>query len=160
MSSRDIDSTSENVLHDWAADHRDESQEELAIRRARKQRSCPRSRRTTASRLGARRRRADPVANASVETEGQGDTEELDAAEDVPVGRDRQARRQYVRALLARAHASHIPDGYAVLGVDDRKLISCDDRQSLNLLQKFNFDGFRLNLCKGNGKVKCNFILF
>jgi 6,7-dimethyl-8-ribityllumazine synthase len=111
MSSRDIDSTSENVLHDWASEEaaeepvRDEPEPEAA------EDGAP-AWGTTAP---------EPVASA-VETEPaeveEAEVEDVDADEGPPEPTEAELDETPMHVELSQEHAAgdlHIPDGYAVL---------------------------------------------
>lgn len=106
MSSRDIDTTSENVLHDWARDASpEEEQEQLEV----------------ASEPEAAEAPAWGAAAAPVETETEGAPEAVEAQEveqeEADVG-DAELDETPMHVELSHEHAAgdlHIPDGYAVL---------------------------------------------
>jgi 6,7-dimethyl-8-ribityllumazine synthase len=111
MSSRDIDSTSENVLHDWASEEaaeepvRDELEAEVADDGA------PAWGTTV----------PEPVASA-VETERddveEAGVEEVDVEEDASAPEEGELDETPMHVELSQEHAAgdlHIPDGYAVL---------------------------------------------
>jgi 6,7-dimethyl-8-ribityllumazine synthase len=107
MSSRDIDSTSENVLHDWANDEQEESPElEVAD--------------DDAPAWGAAAVTAAPEeqVGTAVETEPEEQVEEDEAAEEVPETEQGELDETPMHVELSHEHAAgdlHIPDGYAVL---------------------------------------------
>jgi len=126
MSSRDIDSTSENVLHDWASDEQEspeesDQQDELAVDSSEDESLA----------WGAAGATAEPEAATVVETETQTETEtdgdavEPDIAEPEPGDAEPAADAAGVeidetpmQVELSHEHAAgdlHIPDGYAVL---------------------------------------------
>jgi 6,7-dimethyl-8-ribityllumazine synthase len=136
MSSRDIDSTSENVLHDWARDEAAEheaeheaeaaSQEGLEAERGELEDEAPEDDApawgTAAS--AAEPEELEPVAIA-VETETETETEadevaseeELAFVEELDEG-DLEIDETPMHVELSHEHAAgdlHIPDGYAVL---------------------------------------------
>jgi 6,7-dimethyl-8-ribityllumazine synthase len=111
MSSRDIDSTSENVLHDWASEEaaeepvRDEPEPEAAD--------------DGAPAWGPTA--PEPVASA-VETEPaeveEAEVEDVDADEGPPEPTEAELDETPMHVELSQEHAAgdlHIPDGYAVL---------------------------------------------
>jgi 6,7-dimethyl-8-ribityllumazine synthase len=105
MSSRDIDSTSENVLHDWANDEQEESPElEVAG--------------DDAPAWGAAAAPAAPeeqVATA-VETEPEEHVEEGETVEEGPEPEEAELDETPMHVELSHEHAAgdlHIPDGYA-----------------------------------------------
>jgi 6,7-dimethyl-8-ribityllumazine synthase len=113
MSSRDIDSTSENVLHDWAREEQvpeeEPVQDELAEDEEAEAEASPA--------WGAAPPEPEPVASA-VETE----VEEIDEIEDVEEvsaeGEELELDETPMQVELSQEHAAgdlHIPDGYAVL---------------------------------------------
>jgi 6,7-dimethyl-8-ribityllumazine synthase len=123
MSSRDIDTTSENVLHDWARDEshdaeRDESgeQEELvAGSEVSSEDEAPAWGTATSSAESTE----DVVASAEPEPETTAD-ESLDVVEDEPVEDvgEVELDETPMQVELSHEHAAgdlHIPDGYAVL---------------------------------------------
>jgi 6,7-dimethyl-8-ribityllumazine synthase len=114
MSNRDIDSTSENVLHDWAQEEAsDEAQEELEA--AADEDGSPAWGVTSTAAEDD-----EPVAASVVETEPEEETEASDTDEQVepeePAEGDVDETPMHVE--LSHEHAAgdlHIPDGYAVL---------------------------------------------
>ena len=137
MSSRDIDSTSENVLHDWARDQPDDASaepEELDTAATEPEDdSAPAWGTATSSSEPAHERAATPV---ETETETEPEVEEDDEldVEDEPEVHAGESDEQEVAAELdegeiaidetpisvelSHEHAAgdlHIPDGYAVL---------------------------------------------
>ena len=133
MSSRDIDSTSENVLHDWAeeeVEHEAEqeaeadSQEELEVERAEPEDDAPEE---DAHAWGTAASAAEPeelatavAVETATETESDDDVaavEEPDFAEELDEG-DLEIDETPMHVELSHEHAAgdlHIPDGYAVL---------------------------------------------
>jgi 6,7-dimethyl-8-ribityllumazine synthase len=114
MTSRDIDSTSENVLHDWAAEEAAvEAPDELELEAADGE-DTP----AWGTAADAGERAAEPAAaDATVETEVD-ELEELDAVEDVPEPEEAALEEAPMHVELSHEHAAgdlHIPDGYAVL---------------------------------------------
>ncbi|HEX4745748.1 MAG TPA: 6,7-dimethyl-8-ribityllumazine synthase [Gaiellaceae bacterium] len=112
MSSRDIDSTSENVLHDWGAEEvSEETPGELEPEADELEPDADDS--TPAWGTAA----AEPVAEVAVETEVD-ELEELDLVEDVPEPEEAELDETPMQVELSHEHAAgdlHIPDGYAVL---------------------------------------------
>ena len=133
MSSRDIDSTSENVLHDWAeeeVEHEAEqepeadNQEELEVERAEPEDDAPEE---DAHAWGTAASAAEPeelatavAVETATETESDDDVaavEEPDFAEELDEG-DLEIDETPMHVELSHEHAAgdlHIPDGYAVL---------------------------------------------
>jgi len=133
MSSRDIDSTSENVLHDWAeeeVEHEAEqepeadNQEELEVERAEPEDDAPEE---DAHAWGTAVSAAEPeelatavAVETATETESDDDVaavEEPDFAEELDEG-DLEIDETPMHVELSHEHAAgdlHIPDGYAVL---------------------------------------------
>ena len=120
MSSRDIDSTSENVLHDWA--RADDEPEEV--------RDAPEpAEEDDAPAWGAASVPAEPedAVTTPVETEPDqgatgsdplGQAPERDVGEDVPELEESEIDESPMLVELSQEHAAgdlHIPDGYAVL---------------------------------------------
>jgi 6,7-dimethyl-8-ribityllumazine synthase len=111
MSSRDIDSTSENVLHDWAS-------EEAAEEPVRDEPE-PESAEDGAPAWGMTA--PEPVASA-VEVEPdeleEAEIEEVDVDEEAPEPEEGELDETPMHVELSQEHAAgdlHIPDGYAVL---------------------------------------------
>ena len=116
MSSRDIDSTSENVLHDWARedggrrDAHDEQAAEPAVPVEPEQDASP------AWGAAADADADEPVATA-VETE-PAKPEPVEPGEDEPELEEGEIDETPMQVELSQEHAAgdlHIPDGYAVL---------------------------------------------
>ena len=133
MSSRDIDSTSENVLHDWAqeeveheAEHAAEadSQEELEVERAEPEDDAPED---DAPAWGTAASAAEPEELATavaVETATETESDDEVAADEEPAFAeeldegDLEIDETPMHVELSQEHAAgdlHIPDGYAVL---------------------------------------------
>jgi 6,7-dimethyl-8-ribityllumazine synthase len=120
MSSHDIDSTSENVLHDWAReDDPSDSQEALEVAAIAPDEPLEDS----APAWGTATAGSDePVAESAVETEHQEleEVEELEPseAEEAPEPGESELDELPMQVELSHEHAAgdlHIPDGYAVL---------------------------------------------
>ena len=133
MSSRDIDSTSENVLHDWAQEEVEhaaeqeaeaDSQEELEVERAEPEDDAPEE---DAHAWGTAASAAEPeelatavAVETATETESDDEVaavEEPDFAEELDEG-DLEIDETPMHVELSHEHAAgdlHIPDGYAVL---------------------------------------------
>ena len=133
MSSRDIDSTSENVLHDWAQEEVEhaaeqeaeaDSQEELEVERAEPEDSAPEE---DAHAWGTAASAAEPeelatavAVETATETESDDEVaavEEPAFAEELDEG-DLEIDETPMHVELSHEHAAgdlHIPDGYAVL---------------------------------------------
>jgi len=119
MSSRDIDSTSENVLHDWAREAHDDGQvepePEVEIEPAEHDED------EAAPAWGAASAPAEheeAVAATTVETEPEETLEPAEADEDVPELEEGEIDETPMHVELSHEHAAgdlHIPDGYAVL---------------------------------------------
>jgi len=131
MSSRDIDSTSENVLHDWARDEADhdveaESHEELEMEHAGLEEDAPEDDAPawgTAASVAEPDEPEQPAALAvetAIETEADDEVavdEEPAVAEELDEG-DLEIDETPMHVELSHEHAAgdlHIPDGYAVL---------------------------------------------
>jgi 6,7-dimethyl-8-ribityllumazine synthase len=125
MSSRDIDSTSENVLHDWARDAEhdggqveSEVDSEVEIDAAE---PAEHDEDVAAPAWGAASAPAEheeAVATTTVETEAEEALEAAEADEDVPELEDGEIDETPMHVELSQEHAAgdlHIPDGYAVL---------------------------------------------
>ena len=133
MSSRDIDSTSENVLHDWAqeeVEHEAEqeaeadSQEELEMERAEPEDDAPEE---DAHAWGTAASAAEPEELATavaVETATETESDDEVAADEEPAFAeeldegDLEIDETPMHVELSHEHAAgdlHIPDGYAVL---------------------------------------------
>jgi 6,7-dimethyl-8-ribityllumazine synthase len=122
MSSRDIDSTSENVLHDWAGDDKSaDEQEALDVEASESDDDTSSPAWGTASAVvepGEVEDAEDAMVATAVETEVE---EELESAEldDEPADEDDVAIDETpMHVELSHEHAAgdlHIPDGYAVL---------------------------------------------
>ena len=124
MSSRDIDSTSENVLHDWARDaERDDGQVEPERRgRGSRQPSRPSTTTTWPPRPGEPRvrrpRTRTLLPRPTVETEPEEALEPTEVDEDVPELDEGEIDETPMHVELSHEHAAgdlQIPDGYAVL---------------------------------------------
>jgi 6,7-dimethyl-8-ribityllumazine synthase len=124
MSSRDIDTTSENVLHDWAREEPEESEsaagdrdDELGVDESEPNAAAWGTAEVVAERV-------DPAASAIVETELEPETEveevEVDDGEvevEAEAG-EVELDETPMHVELSHEHAAgdlHIPDGYAVL---------------------------------------------
>src|SRR5262245_13598369 len=118
MSSRDIDSTSENVLHDWASEDEgspDESAEPDELDADSSEDESPAWGSTTTT--------AEPVEATAVEDEQASEPEEADEPEPAEVEPAADATgveidQTPMQVELSHEHAAgdlHIPDGYAVL---------------------------------------------
>ena len=115
MSSRDIDSTSENVLHDWARDaKRDDAQDELEVEEA-----TPVGHDEDGSpawgAASAPAESEEAVAATAVETESQEEVEPAEVGEELE---EEEIDETPMLVELSHEHAAgdlHIPDGYAVL---------------------------------------------
>ena len=133
MSSRDIDSTSENVLHDWAQEEVEhaaeqeaeaDSQEELEVERAEPEDGAPEEDAhawgTAASATEPEELATAVAVETATETESDDDVaavEEPDFAEELDEG-DLEIDETPMHVELSHEHAAgdlHIPDGYAVL---------------------------------------------
>jgi 6,7-dimethyl-8-ribityllumazine synthase len=122
VSSRDIDTTSENVLHDWASDEanepqRDESgeQEELVVDSGEAAEDDAPAWGTAASSEASVE---DAAAVAEPEPETEVATETPEVTEDEVAEGDDQLDETPMHLELSHEHAAgdlHIPDGYAVL---------------------------------------------
>jgi 6,7-dimethyl-8-ribityllumazine synthase len=118
MSSRDIDSTSENVLHDWARDADPNNPQEALEEDAAEP---PEPDEDSAPAWGATSVPAEPeetVVASSVETEPEEELEPAEVAEDVPELDEGEIDESPMLVELSQEHAAgdlHIPDGYAVL---------------------------------------------
>ena len=128
MSSRDIDSTSENVLHDWARE--DGEREPTRAASPRPTPSCPSTlsspsspRRTLRAAWGAADAAdADEAVATAVETEPEEGiaVEEIEAVPELEEGEidEGEIDETPMQVELSQEHAAgdlHIPDGYAVL---------------------------------------------
>ena len=120
MSSRDIDSTSENVLHDWARDAEpDERQVESEVEIDAAEPTDDED--AAAPAWGAASAPAEPeepVAAAAVEPEAEETLEPAEVEEDVPELEEGEIDETPMHVELSQEHAAgdlHIPDGYAVL---------------------------------------------
>jgi 6,7-dimethyl-8-ribityllumazine synthase len=115
MSNRDIDSTSENVLHDWAQEEAsDEAQEELEAASPDEDGSPAWGVTSTAAEDD------EPVAASVVETEPEEETEAPETDEQVEPEEPAEGEvdETPMHVELSHEHAAgdlHIPDGYAVL---------------------------------------------
>jgi len=111
VSSRDIDSTSENVLHDWEREEeRDEAQDEREVDAVEEDGSAAWGTASVAT------EQEEPVVATAVETEA----EEERAGDDDEVSEQEVAETDEapMHVELSHEHAAgdlHIPDGYAVL---------------------------------------------
>ena len=133
MSSRDIDSTSENVLHDWAQEEVEreaeqeaeaDSQEELEVERAEPEDSAPEEDAhawgTAASATEPEELATAVAVETATETESDDEVaavEEPAFAEELDEG-DLEIDETPMHVELSHEHAAgdlHIPDGYAVL---------------------------------------------
>ena len=133
MSSRDIDSTSENVLHDWAEEEVEhgaeqeaeaDSQEELEMERAEPEDDAPED---DAPAWGTAASAAEPEELATavaVETATETESDDEVAADEEPAFAeeldegDLEIDETPMHVELSQEHAAgdlHIPDGYAVL---------------------------------------------
>ena len=118
MSSRDIDSTSENVLHDWARDESPADDEALDADVA----EPTTSEEDSAPAWGTASADPDPEeAFAATAVEAEPDEAELEPVEvddDVPELDEGEIEDAPMHVELSHEHAAgdlHIPDGYAVL---------------------------------------------
>ena len=125
MSSRDIDTTSENVLHDWAGDADDaESDENEALAVEHGLEPSGEAEEDEAAAWGTATSSTESVEDAAAVVEAEPEpevveepaeiAEELDAMEDGEVELDETP----MQVELSHEHAAgdlHIPDGYAVL---------------------------------------------
>ena len=119
MSSRDIDSTSENVLHDWARDEGPEGEHEAL---AGEVAEPAESEEDGSPAWGTASAAADPEeAIVATAVEAEPDDVEPEPAEvddDVVESDDAEAEETPMLVELSREHAAgdlHVPDGYAVL---------------------------------------------
>jgi 6,7-dimethyl-8-ribityllumazine synthase len=125
MSSRDIDSTSENVLHDWAQDETEREPEEVeAMERDELAVEGDHSDEDDAPAWGtARSEPSDEQSAVAVETETETNVEDEvaeteEAPEDEVDAGDVEIDETPMQVELSHEHAAgdlHIPDGYAVL---------------------------------------------
>jgi len=122
MSSRDIDSTSENVLHDWAREERDDGQVEPDLEvEADAAEPVAHGEDGAAPAWGAASAPAEheeAVAATTVETEPEEELEPAEVDEDVPELEEGEIDETPMHVELSHEHAAgdlHIPDGYAVL---------------------------------------------
>ena len=124
--SRDIDSTSENVLHDWEREERDDEQVALAVEPEGEvevdgAEPVEREEDVDIPAWGAASAPAEPeeaVAAKAVETELEETLEPAEAEEDVPELEEGEIDETPMHVELSHEHAAgdlHIPDGYAVL---------------------------------------------
>ena len=120
MSSRDIDSTSENVLHDWEREEAaGEEQDALDVEPAAPDDSDDGApawgvAATTDEPAG----REDPVVATAVEAEPEEPTDATEADEEPPGQAETDIDETPMHVELSQEHAAgdlHIPDGYAVL---------------------------------------------
>ncbi len=120
MSSRDIDSTSENVLHDWAREERSDEQVEPEVE-VDSTEPAEHDEDEAAPAWGAASAPAEheeAVAATTVETEPEEALEPAEADEDVPELEEGEIDETPMHVELSHEHAAgdlHIPDGYAVL---------------------------------------------
>ena len=116
MSSRDIDSTSENVLHDWARDHEpDAAQDRLEVESAP---AVPPEEDASPAWGAASSPESEEPAATAVEAEPEDESEPTDVAEEVPELEEGEIDETPMLVELSHEHAAgdlHIPDGYAVL---------------------------------------------
>jgi 6,7-dimethyl-8-ribityllumazine synthase len=120
MSSRDIDSTSENVLHDWTTDESHaEEQEELEV-----DPSDPDPDTDSAPAWGTATAAIDteaddtPEAGSDAEAEAAQEDEVSEVSEVSEIGEAAELDETPMHMELSHEHAAgdlHIPDGYAVL---------------------------------------------
>jgi 6,7-dimethyl-8-ribityllumazine synthase len=117
VSSRDIDSTSENVLHDWARDEASEERPEELDLAAPDEDSSPAWGATSAA-----AEEDEPVAASAVETETEADEVAPSEPEAPGEVKDEEGVAEIdetpMHVELSQEHAAgdlHIPDGYAVL---------------------------------------------
>jgi len=120
MSSRDIDSTSENVLHDWAREERYDGQVEPEVEIDAAE-PAEHDDDVSAPAWGAASvpaEHAEAAAATSVETEPEESLEPAEAEEGVPELEEAEIDETPMHVELSHEHAAgdlHIPDGYAVL---------------------------------------------
>ena len=129
MSSRDIDSTSENVLHDWARDEPDETsaeQEELEVGASEPEDEAAPAWGTATT---PSPEPAEEVAATAVEIQAEPDVDEDEPDVDPEEGEESEIASELdegevaideapMQVELSQEHAAgdlHIPDGYAVL---------------------------------------------
>jgi 6,7-dimethyl-8-ribityllumazine synthase len=120
MSSRDIDSTSENVLHDWEREEAaGEEQDALDVEPA-----APDDSDDGAPAWGVAAttdepaEHEDPVVATTVEVEPEEETDATEADEEAPEQAEADIDETPMHVELSQEHAAgdlHIPDGYAVL---------------------------------------------
>ena len=120
MSSRDIDSTSENVLHDWEREEAvGEDQDALDVEPA-----APDDSDDGAPAWGVAATadeaadHEDPVVATAVEAEPEEATDATEAEEEAPEQAETDIDETPMHVELSQEHAAgdlHIPDGYAVL---------------------------------------------
>jgi 6,7-dimethyl-8-ribityllumazine synthase len=113
MSSRDIDSTSENVLHDWAREEgRDDPQEELEAAAAEEDGS------PAWGTAAAATEPEEPAVATAVEIETEEEPEVADVDDEATEDEVAEVDETPMHVELSHEHAAgdlHIPDGYAVL---------------------------------------------
>ena len=118
MSSRDIDSTSENVLHDWAREERDRGSVEPELE-SEVEVELDDGEDAAAPAWGAASAPAEPeeaVADTAVEPEETFEPAEVE--EETPELEEGEIDETPMHVELSQEHAAgdlHIPDGYAVL---------------------------------------------
>lgn len=117
--SRDIDSTSENVLHDWAREERDGGQVEPEVEVDAAE-PAEDDEDGAAPAWGAASAPAEheEATAATVETEPEETLEPAEVDEDVPELEEGEIDETPMHVELSHEHAAgdlHIPDGYAVL---------------------------------------------
>ncbi len=121
---RDIDSTSENVLHDWAREERDDGQvepevdSEVEIDAAEPAEHDEDEAAPAWGAASAPAEHEEAVAATTVETEPEEALEPAEADEDVPELEEGEIDETPMHVELSHEHAAgdlHIPDGYAVL---------------------------------------------
>jgi 6,7-dimethyl-8-ribityllumazine synthase len=120
MSSRDIDSTSENVLHDWEREEAaGEEQDALDVEPA-----APDDSNDGAPAWGVAAttdepaEHEDPVVATAVEAEPEEATDATEADDEAPEQAEADIDETPMQVELSQEHAAgdlHIPDGYAVL---------------------------------------------
>ena len=114
MSSRDIDSTSENVLHDWADERDDDAPKAAEVEAAELDGADEDSAPAWGAASGSTEAE-EAIAATAVETESE---EEFEAGEDVPAQDEEAIDESPMLVELSHEHAAgdlHIPDGFAVL---------------------------------------------
>ena len=121
MSSRDIDSTSENVLHDWARDEDPDVAPEALDDEAAEPGESDEHGSPAWGAASARADREEGVVSPAVEAEPDEGELELEPAvvdDDVAELGDAEIEEAPMLVELSHEHAAgdlHIPDGYAVL---------------------------------------------